>query len=63
MKKIAAEHGINCQHSGKVIVANSSQDFPVIDRLLKNAQENGNKAERLDEKSIDKNEPYAGVYE
>jgi hypothetical protein len=41
-----------------VIVATSSQDSPIIDRLLKNAQGNGIKAERLD-----KNEPYAGVYQ
>jgi L-2-hydroxyglutarate oxidase LhgO len=63
MKTFAAEHGINCQHSGKVIVASSSQDFPVIDRLLKNAQDSGIRAERLDEKGIRQIEPHAGVYQ
>jgi len=63
MKAFAAEHGINCQHSGKVIVATSPQDLPVIDRLLKNAQENGICAERLDEQGIRRIEPHAGVYQ
>jgi len=63
MKAFAAEHGINCQHSGKVIVASSSQDLPVIERLLKNAQENGIRAERLDERGIRRIEPHAGVYQ
>lgn len=63
MKAFAAEHGINCQHSGKVIVATSPQDLPVIDRLLKNAQENGIRAERLDEQGVHKIEPHAGVYQ
>lgn len=63
MKTFAAEHGINCQHSGKVIVATSPQDLPVIDRLLKNAQENGIRAERLDERGIREIEPHAGVYQ
>lgn len=63
MKAFAAEHGINCQHTGKVIVATSPQDLPVIDRLLKNAQENGIRAERLDEQGIRQIEPHAGVYQ
>ena len=61
MKAFAAEHGINCQHSGKVIVAASPQDLPVIERLLKNARENGIRAERLDEQGIRQIEPHAGV--
>lgn len=63
MKAFAAEHGINCQHSGKVIVATSSQDLPVIERLLKNARENGIRVERLDEQGIRRIEPHAGVYQ
>lgn len=63
MKIFAAEHGINCQHSGKVIVATSPQDLPVIERLLKNARENGIRAERLDEQGIRQIEPHAGVYQ
>lgn len=63
MKGFAAEHGINCQHSGKVIVATSPQDLPVIERLLKNARENGIRAERLDEHGIRQIEPHAGGYQ
>jgi L-2-hydroxyglutarate oxidase len=63
MKAFAAEHGINCQHSGKVIVATSPQDLPVIERLLKNARENGIRAERMDEQAIRQIEPHAAVYE
>lgn len=63
MKEFAAEHGINCQHSGKVIVATSEQDLPVLQRLLKNAQENGIRAELLDEQGVRRIEPHAGVYQ
>lgn len=62
MKAFAAEHGINCKHSGKVIVATSEQDLPVIERLLKNARVNGIRAERLDADAVRKIEPYAAVY-
>jgi (S)-2-hydroxyglutarate dehydrogenase len=63
MKVFAAEHGINCQHTGKVIVATSPQHLPVIERLLRNARENGIKAEQLDEQGIRRIEPHAGVYQ
>jgi L-2-hydroxyglutarate oxidase len=62
MKEFAAEHGINCRHSGKIIVATSPQDLPVIDRLLNNAQNNGIRTERLDEQGVRRIEPHAGVY-
>lgn len=62
MKAFAAEHGINCQHSGKVIIATSSQDLPVLERLLKNARENNIRAERMDEQGIHQIEPHAGIY-
>lgn len=62
MKAFAAEHGINCQHSGKVIVATSPQDLPVLERLLKNARENNIRAERMDEQGIHQIEPHAGIY-
>ncbi|MFI3185337.1 MAG: L-2-hydroxyglutarate oxidase [Methylococcaceae bacterium] len=63
MKAFATEHDINCQHSGKVIVATSPRDLPVIERLLKNAQDNGITAELLDEQGIRRIEPHAGVYQ
>lgn len=62
MKAFAAEHGINCQHSGKVIVATSPQDLPVLERLLKNARENNIRAERMNEQGIHQIEPHAGIY-
>lgn len=63
MKAFAAEYGINCQHSGKVIVATSPQDLPVLERLLNNARESGIRAERLDEQGVRQIEPHAGVYQ
>lgn len=54
MKEFAAEHGINCRHAGKIT---SSQDLPVIDRLLNNAQNNSIRAERLDDKVSGKSSP------
>ncbi|MEO5340294.1 MAG: L-2-hydroxyglutarate oxidase [Magnetococcus sp. MYC-9] len=63
MKHFAEEHGILCQHTGKVIVATSDQDLPVLERLLQNAQENGIRAERLDEQGIRQIEPHAAVYQ
>jgi len=62
MKKFAAEYGINCQHTGKVIVATAPQDLAVIERLYQNAQKNGIRAELLDEEGVWRMEPNAGVY-
>lgn len=63
MKQFAATYGIPCHHSGKVIVATSPKDLPVLERLLNNAQANGIRAERLDAQAIRQIEPHAGVYE
>jgi L-2-hydroxyglutarate oxidase LhgO len=62
MREFAAEHGIAYNRSGKVIIATSEQDLPVVDRLLNNARENGINAERLDEAGIHKFEPHASPY-
>lgn len=62
MRVFAKEHGIACEKVGKVIIATSEKDLPVIDRLLQNAKENGVKAERLDEKGVKEIEPYASPY-
>lgn len=62
MKAFAAEHGINCKHSGKIILATSGKDLPVLERLMKNARENGIRAELLDEHGVRKIEPHAGVH-
>jgi L-2-hydroxyglutarate oxidase len=62
MKDFAKNHNIQCQSSGKIIVATSDEDLNVIDQLLKNAKENGISAKRLNEEAVHKIEPYAGVY-
>lgn len=63
MREFAAEHGIPCNRSGKVIIATSERDLPTVERLLKNARENGVNAERLDEKGIREIEPHASPYQ
>lgn len=63
MQEFAAEHGIACKKSGKVIIATSERDLPIIDRLLKNAQDNGVRAKKLDEQGIREIEPYASPYQ
>jgi len=62
MRDFAAEHGIACNRSGKVIIATSEQDLPVVERLLNNAKENGINAERLDEAGVRQHEPHASPY-
>lgn len=62
MGEFAAEHGIAYNRSGKVIIATSEQDLPVVERLLNNAKENGIKAERLDESGVRAIEPHATPY-
>lgn len=63
MREFASEHGISCERSGKVIIATSERDLPTIERLLKNATDNGVRAERLDVHGVKEIEPYASPYE
>ncbi len=63
MRDFAAEHGIACQRVGKVIIATSADELQTLERLLVNAQNNGVKAERLDEQGIKQIEPAASPYE
>jgi len=63
MREFAAEHGIRCERSGKVIIATCQQDLLTLDRLLKNARDNGIRAERLDAGGIRQIEPHAYAYE
>lgn len=62
MREFAEEHAIPFNRSGKVIIATCERDIPVVDRLLKNARENGINAFQLDEAAIRKIEPYATPY-
>lgn len=59
MVDFAREHSIPFSKSGKVIVATSEKDLPIVDRLLKNAAENGIRAWRINEKELREIEPYA----
>ena len=59
MRDFAREHAIPCLKSGKVIVATSEKDLPTIERLLRNANENGIRSWRIDEKELREIEPHA----
>jgi len=63
MQKFADEYGIDCNRSGKIIIATSESDLSTIDRLLNNAKDNGIKAERIDEHEIKNIEPHASPYQ
>lgn len=63
MREFAAEHGIACNRSGKVIIATSERDLPTVERLLNNARENGVNAIRLDEAGVREIEPHASPYQ
>lgn len=63
MREFAAEHGIACDKSGKVIIATSERDLPTVERLLKNAKDNGVRAEKLDEQGVREIEPHASPYQ
>ncbi|MHB8388473.1 MAG: L-2-hydroxyglutarate oxidase [Acidobacteriaceae bacterium] len=59
MMDFAREHAIQCEKSGKVIVATSEKELSTVERLLKNASENGIRAWRIDEKELREIEPHA----
>lgn len=59
MMDFAREHAIPCSRSGKVIIATSETDLPTIERLLRNASENGIRAWCIDEKELCEIEPHA----
>lgn len=63
MRDFAAEHGIACRQSGKVIIATSARDLTTMEQLLNNAHANGVRAERLDEAGIREIEPHATPYQ
>ena len=63
MQEFANEHGIDCNKSGKVIIATSENDLITIDKLIRNASENGIIAEKLNEQEVKEIEPYASPYQ
>ncbi len=58
MMDFAQQHGISYSKSGKVIIATSEKDLPTVERLLRNADDNGIRAWRIDEKELYEIEPY-----
>lgn len=61
MIEFAHEHGIPCLKSGKVILATSEQQYPIVDRLMRNAQECGINARRINEQELRELEPAAAT--
>lgn len=59
MFEFANEHGIPCLKSGKIILATSEQQLPTVDRLMRNARENGINARRINEQELRALEPAA----
>jgi L-2-hydroxyglutarate oxidase LhgO len=59
MMQFAQEHSIPFEKSGKVILATSEGDMATVDRLLRNAAENGICAYKIDDAELHKFEPYA----
>ncbi|HIJ84624.1 MAG: lhgO [Magnetococcales bacterium] len=61
MQAFALENGIAYSRSGKVILATSEEQLSTIERLLKNARDNGISAERIDQHQLHEIEPYAAI--
>lgn len=59
MKEFADAHNIPCFNTGKVLVATHSNQLPAVERLMRNAVENGIRAERIDNKTLLEIEPAA----
>lgn len=59
MMKFAQEYSIPFKKDGKVILATSADDMATVDRLLRNAAENGINAYKIDGAELRKIEPHA----
>lgn len=59
MGEFATEHGIAYSQSGKLVLAVDEAQLPTVDRLLKNARDNGIRAEKISAEEAAKIEPYA----
>ncbi len=59
MRAYAEENNIPCKKTGKVIVATSPESSAEIEKLLKNATQNGVRVEKIDEKRLQEIEPEA----
>ncbi len=63
MQAYAAEKGVPCKKTGKVIVAPSREFVPEIHRLYDKAVKNGVRVEKIDEQRLLEIEPYAKTCE
>ncbi|MEO5360873.1 MAG: L-2-hydroxyglutarate oxidase [Nitrospirota bacterium] len=63
MKEYCKEHGLPLFASGKVIVAKTEQEIPILKELFKRATANGAKVELIDEKQLNEIEPAAKTCE
>ena len=59
MKEFADAHGIAWANTGKVLVATDPSQLPAVDRLMRNAADNGIRAERIDNRTLREIEPAA----
>lgn len=59
MMQFAQEHSVPFKKDGKVILATSANDMPTVDRLLRNAAENGIRAHQIDGAELREIEPHA----
>ena len=59
MIHFAKEENIDYAQNGKVILATSEDQLPIIDKLLINAKSNNIKAERIDQQQLKEIEPFA----
>lgn len=59
MMQFADETGISYRKDGKVILATSEDQLPTVERLLRNAEYNGVRAEKIDNKTLHEYEPAA----
>lgn len=59
MVEFAEEEGISINRCGKVILATSETQLPTLEKLMRNALDNGIPAERIDDRQLLEIEPYA----
>lgn len=61
MGEYATEHGIAYSKGGKLVLAVDEVQLPMVDKLLKNARDNGIRAEKISAEVAAKIEPYAAT--
>lgn len=59
MERFCAEHGVDYEICGKVIVAVAEEEIPRLERIFERGQQNGVKCEMIDAARLRELEPYA----